>query len=116
MTRGNKFHARRTSCNHGHVHASGREAMRCNDLHLLERGGQIAGLQQQPKFFFVINGQQVKFPNGRRAVYSADFSYIEDGRKVVEDVKSAPTMTEAATLRMALFRALWPDVELRVVR
>jgi len=51
-----KYHAKKTPCTNGHMHASKREAMRCNDLHLLQRAGEISGLQQQPVFRFAING------------------------------------------------------------
>ncbi|WP_380873621.1 hypothetical protein ACFB49_42730 [Sphingomonas sp. DBB INV C78] len=46
----NKFSAKKTACAHGHMHASKREALRCNDLHILQRAGQISDLKQQPKF------------------------------------------------------------------
>lgn len=114
----NKFHAKRTTCNHGHTHASKREAKRCDELHLLERAGQITMLRVEPQFWFTLNGQQIKHENGRRVGYKPDFAYTElpGLHDVVEDIKSKATMTEAAVLRMALFRALFPDVELRVVR
>jgi hypothetical protein len=112
-----KYHARRTPCSHGHNHASGREAKRCGELHLLQRAGAIASLRIEPQFWFVIDGKQMKHPNGRRVGYKPDFAYIEvPGLKdVAEDVKSSATMTEAAVLRIALFRALFPDFELRVL-
>jgi len=37
-----KYHAKRTACAHGHTHASGREAKRCAELHLLLRAGHIS--------------------------------------------------------------------------
>jgi hypothetical protein len=65
---------------------------------LLLRSGLIKSLQIEPQFWFQINGQQVKHPNGRRVGYKPDFGYTEKGRQVVEDVKSSATMTEAAVL------------------
>ena len=112
----NKFGAKRTVCPQGHSHASKREAARCGDLHMLMRGGVITGLAVEPQYWFKIDGSQVKHPNGRRVGYKPDFSYIEKGRVVVEDIKSDATMTEAAVLRMAIFRALHPHIELRVVK
>jgi hypothetical protein len=111
-----KYNARRTPCSHGHTHASAREAKRCGELHLLFRGGAIDALVVEPQYWFELNGQVIKHTNGRRVGYKPDFSYMEHGKVVVEDIKSKPTMTEAATLRMALFRALYPSVELRVVK
>lgn len=113
---GNKFGARRSPCAHGHTHASAKEARRCNDLHLLEHTGEIAGLQIEPKFVFEIDGKPVLHTNGRKAVYTPDFSYIERGTKVCEDVKgNDATKTEASTLRMAFARAMWPSIDWRVV-
>lgn len=116
MTR--KFsNARKTPCAHGHTHASGREAQRCNDLHLLERAGEIVGLTISPKFYFEIRGVPVKFPNGRRVGYTADFGYVERGVKVIEESK--PDRKQARSrdyaLRIAIARALYPTLEFREV-
>lgn len=110
-----KYFAKRTPCQHGHQHPSAKEAKRCNDLHLALRSGLIAELQVEPFFPFVIAGQEAKHPNGRRIGYKPDFAYREGGRQIAEDVKSPATMTEAATLRMALFRHLYPQIELRTL-
>lgn len=112
---GNKYGAKKATCNHGHKHDSGREAKRCNELHLLERGGVISTLRIQPQFWFVIDGKQVKHPNGRRVGFKADFAYIEGPglQDVVEESKGV--RTEAYVLRAAIFRALFPEVELREV-
>jgi len=114
--RGNKYSATRTTCALGHKHASKRQATRCDELHLLQAAGEIEDLQIEPQFWFEIGGEVIKHQNGRRVGYKPDFSYRERGAHVVEDVKGGPTMTEAATLRMTLFRALFPLHELRVVR
>lgn len=111
----NKFYAKRTACNQGHSHASKREANRCAELYLLLRSGQISALAVEPQYWFEIGGAVVKHGNGRRVGYKPDFGYIENGQHVCEDVKSSATMTEAATLRMTLFRHLFPSIELRVV-
>ena len=111
-----KYRAKPTVCIHGHKHASKREAARCVELHMLQQAGEIADLEVEPQFWFVINGQQLKHQNGRRAGYKPDFGYTERGSDVVEDIKSDATITEAFTLRATLFRALFPAVELRVVK
>lgn len=115
--RGNKYGARKTACNHGHTHDSGKEARRCNDLHLLQRAGEIEDLRVQPQYWFVIDGRQVKHGNGRRVGFKPDFAYIEckSGADVVEDAKSDPTKTEAYVLRATIFRALFPTIDFREV-
>lgn len=113
-----KYFARKTTCKHGHSHASRGEARRCAELHLLQAAGEIVNLQVEPQFWFVIDGRPVKHGNGRRAGYRPDFLYTEVPtlNDVVEDFKGGPTLTEAAVLRMALFRHLFPQFELRVVK
>lgn len=111
---GNKFSARRCGCAAGHEHASKAEARRCDQLHLLARAGVIRDLEVQPQFWFVINGCQVKHEGGRRVGYRADFAYREGGKHIVEDVKGA-YRDDAWTLRKAIFRALFPAIELREV-
>ena len=85
----------------------------------LERAGRIRNLVQQPRFHFVIDGRQVVDDRGRALRFTPDFGFDEasaDGWvAVVEDVKSVATMTEAATLRMAFFRATHPRIKLRIV-
>lgn len=116
--RQHKYRAKRTPCSHGHSHPSKREAKRCEELHLLERAGAICNLCFEPQYWFTINGEQVKHPNGRRVGYKPDFGYTElpTLQDVAEDIKSSATLTEAAVLRMTLFRALFPEIELRVVK
>ena len=113
----NKFDARKADCQHGHTHDSRSEAKRCNALHLLQRAGLIADLVVQPQYWFIIDGRQVKHENGRRLGYRADFAYrdIEKGADVVEDVKGG-YRDDAWTIRKAVFRALFPDLELREVK
>lgn len=110
-----KYGAKRQICGAGHDHASKREAARCDQLRLLEKAGKIVGLQFEPAFYFVIDGREVKHDKGRRVGYKPDFSYIENGVKVCEDVKSRATVTEAFVLRAAIFRHLYPSIELRVI-
>lgn len=114
-SRPNKYGARKTHCRAGHLHASSREAKRCNDLHLLLRAGEIEDLKQQPKFYFEVNGRPLVHDNGRRAVYTADFSFIDrqSARQVVEDTKGATARDWP--LRKALFRACFPGIVLREV-
>jgi hypothetical protein len=80
----NKFRSKRTECRQGHTHDSAKEARRCNDLTLLERAGEISGLKIQRPYDIRVNGQKI-------TRYIADFSYWEEGKEIVEDVKSEAT-------------------------
>lgn len=77
---------------------SQKEARRWTQLKLLERAGEIEGLERQVKFVLIpaqrepdsigarggkIKGKLIE----REVAYIADFVYIENGEKVVEDVK-----------------------------
>ncbi len=112
------WYAKKTPCHSGHTHASAKEAKRCNELHLLQMGGAIVGLQAEPRFTFVIEGRELKMGNGQVARYTADFSYVENGRKVVEEIKprDAKGISRDFPMRAALFRHLWPEIELRVLK
>lgn len=113
--RGNKFGAKKTECQHGHLHDSAREATRCSELHLLQRAGEIEDLRVWPQFWFIINGQQVKHANGRRVGFKPDFAYVDrkTGADVVEDSKGF--RTPDYVLRSAIFRALFPTIDFREV-
>lgn len=63
---------------------STKEAKRWQELKLLERGGVISELERQIKFPFKINGELI-------CTYICDFSYVENGRHIIEDVKSSYT-------------------------
>lgn len=70
---------------------STKEARRFSDLSLLQRAGVITELQRQVKFELIpnqrINGKLVE----RACSYVADFVYVQDGKKVVEDTKGFKT-------------------------
>ena len=69
----------------GHKFDSKAEGARYWDLKQLERAGEIADLELQPKFPLLVHGIRV-------AEYRADFRYRDaDGAIVVEDVKSEIT-------------------------
>lgn len=80
-------------------HASKKEAARCDELRLLERGGEIVGLINQPAFPLIVNGVKV-------GKYTADFSYIDarTGASVVEDSKGF-SKGEAYRLRKKIVEA-----------
>jgi hypothetical protein len=82
--------------------ASKAEARRYSELLLLQRGGEITGLQLQPKYPLFVNGTKI-------GVYTGDFSYFDKtGAAVVEDVKSKATGDNTAyRLRKKLAEALY---------
>ena len=110
----NKYRAKKTKCNAGHDHDSGREARRCNELHLLERAGEISALHIHPLYRFEIDGRPLKMGNGQQASYKADFFYIEKGDRIVEDVKGF--IVRDFPLRAALFSHLYPNLKLRITK
>ena len=117
MRRFGKYRAVKSQCNAGHTHDSKREAIRCNELHDLQAAGAISDLITHPQYWFVINGKQLKHPNGRRVGYLSDFEYIENGMVVTEDVKpsSKLAISRDYPLRIAVFKALYPSIMFREV-
>ena len=85
-----KYHSRKTTVD-GIEFDSQKEARRFRELCLLERAGKITELQQQVKFELIpsqrIDGKVVE----RACTYVADFVYMENGKKVVEDTKGFKT-------------------------
>lgn len=80
---------------------SRKEAARWCELLAHERAGRIAGLRRQVRFPLSVNGLLV-------CTYVADFVYLESGRRVVEDVKSAFTRRlPVYRLKAKLMRAVW---------
>ena len=77
-----KYNNKTTKTFDGNVHDSRKEATRWSELLILERAGLISDLKRQVKY------ELIPKQDGERAVYYvADFQYIENGKKVVEDVK-----------------------------
>jgi hypothetical protein len=104
----------KTTCPTGCVHDSKREARRCAQLRLMERAGAIAGLQQQPFYPF----GTAMLENNQPAGVTLDFSYVEGGKLIAEDVKPRSKKADdtAWPLRKAMFRMFYPHTELREVR
>jgi hypothetical protein len=106
-----KYRAQRTYCANGHWHPSKAEAKRCDELKILENAGAISGLEHQPTYYFQVNGETVKHPNGRRVSYTPDWRYVESGQTIVEECKGFRTADYV--LRLAFFRAFYPYLEHR---
>ena len=88
----------KTVTSDGIRHDSVKEANRWCELNLMLRAGLIRDLQRQVKF------ELLPKQEGERAVYYiADFVYIEDGKKVVEDVKGCRTEVYKIKKKMMLY-------------
>lgn len=95
---------------------SKREAERWSHLRILERAGHISGLRRQVVF---VLAPSVKFAGARAAKpalrYFADFEYIENGVRIVEDVKSEATAKkEAFVIKRHLMKHLH-GIDMRIV-
>lgn len=82
---------------------SKKEANRWYELRLLEKAGAISDLQRQVKFELIpsqrINGKVVERP----CTYLADFVYIENGQKIVEDTKGFRTTDYKIKRKLMLY-------------
>ena len=91
MKKPSKYNNRKVELD-GFTFDSQKEARRYSELKLLVRVGEISELELQKSF---VLAESVKFNNEPRAKpdirYVADFTYIENGVMIVEDVKSKAT-------------------------
>ena len=100
----NKFNAKKVELD-GYVFASQAEMKRYSDLKYLQMARDIKALVVHPSYPLTVNGVTI-------GSITLDFAYYDGGRKIAEDVKG--TITEAASLRLRLFKALNPDIEVRI--
>ena len=100
-----KYGSRKSTCGSGHLHDSRKEAVRCNELHLLLRAGLISGLLVQPEYELIPAGKYKGSPSERSCKYIADFQYCENGLTVVEDVKGM--RTKDYIIKRKLFKHLY---------
>lgn len=90
----NKYGAKRTYselCQR--TFSSKLEAKRAEELRMLEMAGEIVGLIYQPKWVLSIKP---------KITYTADFTYVSNGKQIVEDVKgilTRDTRTKLAWLK-----------------
>lgn len=80
-----KYHARKTTVD-GITFESKAEATAYQNRLLMQQSGDISGLELQPKFPLIVNGEKI-------GVYIADFRYLNHATNsvVVEDVKGVKT-------------------------
>lgn len=95
--RRNKYAARPLRCLQGLMHHSTAEARRCDELHLMEKGGLVSEIKAHPqeRFSLDVNGVHV-------CLYLADFVYFDNERhqRVVEDVKGFQNEVSKFKLRL----------------
>lgn len=90
MRRQTKYGNRTVNLN-GERFDSHKEARRYGELVLLQRSGQITGLERQVRFELIPAQYRDKKCVERAVHYVADFVYYEAGEKVVEDAKGYRT-------------------------
>jgi hypothetical protein len=107
----NKYHSVLTQVD-GYLFDSKAEARRYADLKLLERSGEIMCLDVHPVYIlqdsFVYKGKIIQ-----PIRYEADFGYIENGKKVIEDVKGV--RTAVFLIKQKMFWKRYPEIELRII-
>ena len=92
----------------GVVFASKKEMKRYAELRLLERAGEVQDLELQPEFRVSINGEHF-------CTYTADFSYIEKGQRVIEELKSTGTAKDAAYRLRKKAAELFYGIKVKVI-
>lgn len=101
------------------VFDSVKEYSRWQMLRIMERGGKISGLERQVPFVI----QEATVVNGKKLnsiVYVADFTYIENGKSCVEDVKPFDEkthrykVTKDFSLKWKLLQAKYLDRDFRL--
>lgn len=108
FTTGSKYHAQKTVVG-GKTYDSKKEANRAMQLRYMEQAGQIQGLQEQVRFILqeeYVNNEGKKI---RPISYLADFTYIQNGQKVIEDTKSPATRTQVYLLKKKIVMYKYPE-------
>lgn len=90
------------------------EGRRYKELKLLKEGNYITELKLQPKFELQAKYTNKKGKHIRAITYKADFSYIENGILVVEDVKGVET--KEFKLKKKMFEYKYPDIDFRLIK
>jgi hypothetical protein len=110
----NKYGAQKCQVN-GEVFDSRKEAMRWQELRILEQAGHIANLRRQVKYVLIPaqkettvevrkkGAKRVERVVERECAYVADFVYEEDGETVVEDAKGVRTEAYKIKKKLMLY-------------
>ena len=108
-----KYHNKKIEID-GKIFDSRKEARRYKELSLLERAGEIQDLQTQVKFILIPTQREADTIGKRGGVhkgkviekecaYIADFVYMENGKKVVEDTKGFKTKDYIIKRKLMLY-------------
>ena len=88
----NKYHAQKVRLPDGTVFDSKREYNRWQELKILQQAHVIEQLKRQVKFDLIpFQKAENGMPAERGVQYIADFTYLQNGRLVVEDAKGKRT-------------------------
>jgi hypothetical protein len=99
-----KYHNKKVTV-FGRTFDSKREANHYPVLRARLRAGEIEDLRLQEKIYITIGGVEVRYERGNKHMYyTSDFTYYEDGNRVVVDVKGMKT--DVYRLKRALLRAM----------
>ncbi len=85
---------------------SKREAARYSELKMLSQSGHITNLRLQPDFPLMVNGKKI-------GKYVADFSYLQNGVRIIEDVKSKATMTPVYRMKKKILATYDPPITIK---
>ena len=97
----------------GYTFDSLAEARRYGELKLLHQAGEIHKLVVHPRYT-LLEPFECKGVRYRSIVYEGDFEYVENGKRICEDVKGKVTAVFA--LKKKLFVNRYGDsIELRIV-
>ena len=89
---------------------SKKENKRANDLKFMEKANLISNLQEQVKFELVATFKDNQGQTEKSVKYVADFVYMKDSKKIVEDVKSSFTKKlPVYVIKRKLFKKLYPE-------
>lgn len=101
---GSKYHNQKTFID-GIRFDSAKEARRYSELKLMQKAGEIDGLQLQTPFELIPKQVDDSGKVIERAVtYKADFTYWQNGRLIVEDVKGIKTDAYKVKKKLMLWR------------
>lgn len=99
---------------------SKKEYQRGCDLQLLEKAKRISNLQRQTVLLISPAFVDKDGEKHRAITYCADFTYVENGREIVEDVKGFSRekgrflCTEAFRLKWKMLQSLYPEKTFRL--
>ena len=110
----NKYHNKKVKCD-GHEFDSKKEYLHYLGLKQLEKAGIILDLKLQVPFLLIdtIRYKDKTYPKTK---YIADFTYIQDDKLVVEDVKSEITRKDKVyRIKIKLLLERYPNIEFKEI-